>query len=239
MKKILIIVFIINNLTSSAQFYNKLNNVFLPKENTETTFSDDFAYLQTWLQTATSRLFMSNMQTSMSTSGTAVFFGLDIIPRGNFSNQIFNSGVSFNFIGKPTKDIVKIPLTFNGKTQVDGNPKKASGYLQIYSDKIFLEFARSILIPLQKDTKLETDSNVTSQFIISGIDYKIDEHEASFIFNGKFNNDIKTSSDRAIYRHVETVKCLFTKNNLKLIVINKDQVKGAVEKTILDMALIK
>ena len=226
MKKLIIIILILVQSNLYSQFYNKLNDVFLTKATEESVFSNDLEYARSWLQIATNKCFMGNLQTSMSTSGNSVFYGLDLIPRGNCSNKLPESEVTFNFNGKVNKEIIKIPLTFHGTTNVDANPKKGKGYLQINSEKMFLEFPKSLLIAMLENSKIEANPEVLSQFIITGIDYEINENNMIVNCKGKFNLPVKLNKERKVYQKIEQIELFITKETINIVLIDNDLING-------------
>ncbi|MBC7643139.1 MAG: hypothetical protein H7174_12525 [Flavobacterium sp.] len=226
MKKVLILFLLLLQSNLQGQFYNKLNDVFLTKTLEESVFSNDLEYLRNWLQSTTNKCFMGNLQTSMSNNGNSNFYGLDLIPRGNFSNKLFETGITFNLIGVPTKEIIKMPLTFRGNINIKDNPKKGNGFLQNASDKIFIEFPKTILVAVLEKFNKQDSADILSKFTISDINYDIDEGNIFLKLIGKFNLPVKLLRERKSYSNIKNLEIVFTKENLKIYLINDDSKSG-------------
>lgn len=64
------------------------------------------------VETCTKKVFMSNLQSSNSTSGNSSFYSMQIIPKGKSIFSIFESGIMINLDNTVGKSITNIPLTF-------------------------------------------------------------------------------------------------------------------------------
>ena len=234
MKKVIIIFLLLLQSNLHSQFYNKLDDVFLTKNSDQSVFSNDLEYLKKWLQVATNKCFIGNLQTSVANNGNSNFYSLYLIPRGNFSNKLFETGITLNLNEVSTKEIIKIPLTFSGNTNILNNPKKGNGFLQIESDKIFIEFPKTILSAVLEKFNKQDEADILSKFIIADINYDIDESNIFIKLNGKFNFPVKSLGETKIYMNIENLEVVFTKGNLKIYLINNDLKSGVQKLLIVD-----
>lgn len=226
MKKTLLLLFVLSQgMGYSQRYYPKLNNIFLTADDRESVFSNDISFFNLWLKEATNKLFMSNLQTSSNRN--SAFYSLEIIPKGNYKTDILNTGILF-LLNDNEIDLAKpIPLTFNEFKEVEETTRKGNGYLQILNDKIAIEFPVSLLAPVG-DSKNPLSKDAKSKFIISQIDYTIDNNIIEIKLTGKINSPSKIRKDKVVAEKINTVNFKISKDNIEVQVF---YLKNKIEKS--------
>lgn len=193
-----VLCFITTSNIYSQAYYPGLDNLFLTSDADESLFSNDLLYLRTFLKESTKRMFFADLQSAISSNGTTGFYSLSLIPRGNKSNPILNSGINLIFDPKLPTKIPRIDITVNEIIKEENNIKSLSGYLIASNEGLILEFPNTIIIPLATDTNNNIKEEKKCQFLIRKIDYELSANKFKATIEGKFESLIKfTKNDKA------------------------------------------
>lgn len=202
-------------VVSAQQYYPKLDNIFLEdKEPDEIIFHNDIMYIREGLKKATEKVWMKNLQLSVSRGGG--FYSLQLIPKWVYDVDLFDTGVVLKF-NRGEEDRAKgIPLTFNMNEEINGEIngeiKRGDGYSQI-GKGLSLEFPTNVLMVLDASDKVLKDTK--ANFTVNGFDYTFNENGTlDVIVKGVFDTSIRIKKENIDKSSVQAIVYHASKNGI-------------------------
>jgi hypothetical protein len=89
--KVTILLFLVTISVAAQAYYPSFNTLFLNDED-ESLFSQDLNYFRNELKVISTKLFLGDIQTSVSQDNSAAFYGFKVLPKIKEYNFL-NSGV--------------------------------------------------------------------------------------------------------------------------------------------------
>ena len=186
MKKLYISLLLLLNLTVSAQaYFPGFDNFFLGNNTDESLFSPELNYFRDGLKVTSKLLFIKNLQTS--SSGSAAFYSFGVIPRSDLQYDFLNSRVFLKFNVNAKEKYPSFDVIFN--EFVNEDKESGNGRIDLYNKGLSILFSETDVkvFDFQKKTSLK---DLKAEFLISGIEYKIDKANLEIVFKGNFTTDI-------------------------------------------------
>lgn len=186
MKKLLVSLLFLVNISVSAQaYFPAFDNLFLGNNTDESLFSPELNYFRDGLKVTSKKLFIKDLQTDSNRS--AAFYSFKVIPRFVFEYDFLNSGVFLKFNVDVKEKYPSFDVIFNefvNKAEESGN-----GRIDLYDKGLSIVFSETDVkvFDFQNKTSLK---DLKAEFLISGIEYKIDKANLEIVFKGSFTTDI-------------------------------------------------
>lgn len=186
MKKLLVSLLFLVNLTVSAQaYFPGFDNLFLGNNTDESLFSPELNYFRDGLKVTSKLLFIKDLQTSSSRS--AAFYSFQVIPRSDLEYDFLNSGVFLKFNVNVKEKYPSFDVIFN--EFINEDKESGNGRIDLYNKGLSILFNEKDIKVFDFQKKIALKKR-KAEFLISGIEYKIDKTNLEIVFKGNFTTDI-------------------------------------------------
>lgn len=183
--KVTILIFLLTLSASAQAYYPSFNTLFLNDED-ESLFSQDLNYFRNELKVISTKLYLGDIQTSVSQDNSAAFYGFKVVPKIKEYNFL-NSGVFLKINVDKNQKHASFPATF--EEFIDREEKSGSGRIDLEMNPgIALAFDQKFMKVWAQD--LESINNDKAAFSIDKFEYKIDKTKLEIEFKGAFITDV-------------------------------------------------
>ncbi|MFD1605670.1 hypothetical protein ACFSJW_03640 [Flavobacterium artemisiae] len=177
--KIIVLLFILTFSASAQGYYPSFNTLFLNDED-ESLFSADLNYFRNELKLISTKLFLGDIQTSVSQDNTSAFYGFKVVPKIEEYNFL-NSGVFLKINVNKSQKHASFPATF--EEFIEKEEKSGSGRIELQMNPgIALAFDLKFIKVWAGD--LASINNDKAEFRIEKMEYKIDKTSLEINFKG-------------------------------------------------------
>ncbi|MBE8724238.1 hypothetical protein [Flavobacterium hungaricum] len=179
-----VLLFLLTLSATAQGYYPSFSVLFLNDE--DELFSPELSYFKNELKVISQKLYLGDIQTSVSNDNSSVFYGFKVVPKIKEYNFL-NAAVFLKINVDQNQKHASFPATF--AELIDREEKTGSGIIQLEMfPGIALAFDQKFIKVWASN--LSSINNDKAEFRIKEIEYKIDKTNLEIKFQGAFVTDI-------------------------------------------------
>ncbi|MGQ2983844.1 hypothetical protein [Flavobacterium sp.] len=218
---------LIASIGNAQKYYPKLDNIFLNDESfNESVFYEDIKWFKEGLRTATKKVWMNGLQTSVN--GNSGFYSFDLVPKWVYDINFLDSGMILKFNHAKEDKVSYIPITCTETIERGDEDGYGEGRIEfLQKGGVAVEFPVEVMVPYNAEFKT-TIPNAKCLFEPERASYEFDPATKSLFISltGDFTTAVKVGKNTVNKDDIKGISIKASKGLLAIDLRYTDKKKG-------------